>query len=290
MRVAAVAAAVLALGASMAAAAIVVLGQPAPKPLRDHLHAVIVGAFGNHPGLQTQTARVLAEAPDATLYGIADKKGNYCLELLGARRGLVYGQGCSAGNGQGTQGGKLDTPVISLVTHGTVPPVVHFGRLPTGTVAARALYADGSSQPIPIGLNNFFLFEASTQHERIARSQPLLIQLTTRTGGTLSYQLLPPQPITSTGNHYNEISGKVLVQSADKVQVTIQDSNPAIRRPKIEYAPIAANGDFHWSGRHLKPTQQPLLLVVDNHKLPLTDPIQTLTQPRWEHLVALAHS
>ena len=72
-------------------------------------------------------------------------------------------------------GGEQGTDVEYVVTDdGVEPPVVEFGRLPTGTVSARAVYDNGVVEPISLGLNHFYLYEPSpSRHSRLATRQEL---------------------------------------------------------------------------------------------------------------------
>lgn len=261
-------------------------GPPVPKGVQQQLHQSATGFFGSSRALVRQRARVVAEARDATLYGIHDHLGNYCIELLGASKGLTYGFSCRAGVKIGTRGvtgGEVDSPVTSIVVGGVVPPVVHFGRLPTGTVGARALFADGSRQTIPIGTDGFFVYEPSPAHMDVSRRGPTVIQLLEPNGTPLTYQLLPEQPVASTGKHYDRISGHVVIDGAAAVQVTVGINRGRGRTVNV---PLSSDGNFTWSGRSLTKTQVPALVVVDDRKRPLTNIVSPLPEPTWRQYVA----
>jgi hypothetical protein len=256
-----------------------------PKGVQQQLHSSATGFFGSNRALVRQRARVLAQTHDATLYGIHDHLGNYCIELLGASKGLSYGFSCRAGiklGSRGVTGGEVDSPVTSIVVDGVEPPVVHFGRLPTGTIGARALFADGSRQKIPIGTDGFFVYEPSPGHMDVSRRGVTVIQLLEPNGSPLTYQLLPEQPVSSTGRHYDRISGHVVIDGAAAVQVTVGINRG---RGRTVTVPLSG-GRFTWSGRALEQSQVPALVVVDDRKRPLTNVVSPLPEPTWRKYVA----
>jgi hypothetical protein len=256
-----------------------------PKGVQQQLHQSAAGFFGSNRAFVAQRARVLAQSRDATLYGIHDHLGNYCIELLGARKGLSYGTSCRPGIRIGTRsvtGGEVDSPVTSIVVDGVEPPVIHFGRLATGTVAARALFADGSRQKIPIGTDGFFVYEPSPGHMDVSRRGVTVIQLLEPDGTPLTYQLLPEQPVTSIGKHYERISGRVVIDGAAMVQVTV-----GINRGRGRTVDVPLSGGrFTWSGRALEHSQVPALVVLDDLKRPLTNIVSPLPEPTWRRYVA----
>jgi hypothetical protein len=259
--------------------------RPVPKGVQKQLHEQATGFFGSNRALVAQRARVVAQARDATLYGIHDRLGNYCIELLGAKKGLTYGFSCRPGIRIGTRGvtgGEVDSPVTSIVVDGVVPPVIHFGRLPSGTVGARALFADGSRQKIPIGTDGFFVYEPSPGHMDVSRRGITVIQLLEPNGTPLTYQLLPQQPVTSIGKHYERISGRVVIDGAAAVQVTVGLNRGRGRTISV---PLSG-GRFTWSGRSLAQSQVPALVVVDDRKRPLTNVVSPLPEPTWRRYVA----
>lgn len=277
--------ATLALFAGVAAATVEAPGQPAPKVVQTQLHQSVTTILAFRPELASRAARVVAKALDASLYGIDNKHGDYCIELLGARKGLSYGLSCRQGVGQrGATGGEVDSPVTSIVVDGVVPPVMRFGRLATGTVAARAVYADGSREKIAIGSDGFWVYEPSAAHMRVARSGPIVIQFLEPDGTALTYQLAPEQPVASTGEHFSRISGRTVVTNAVKVQVTIHSTDS--RRVRTVDVPLSVNGAFSWRGGSLNGADFPTLVVVDNREQPLTDITTPLPEPTWRKLIA----
>ncbi len=271
--------------AGAAVSAVDTLGRPAPKAVQAQLRSSAANVPAFRPDMAKRTARVVADAPDVTLYGITDNRNDYCIELLGTKKGLSYGTSCRPGIGpHSLTGGEVDSPVTSIVIGGVVPPVVRFGRLASGTVAARAVYADGSRERIPIGTGGFWVYEPGDAHLKAARRGPIVIQFLERDGTPLTYQLLPEQPVASTGKHFNRISGRTIVTGAVKVQVTIH--SPDSRRVRTVDVPLSIDGSFSWNGSSLKALEFPTLVVVDNRDQPLTDLVTPLPEPTWRKLVA----
>ncbi len=276
--------------AAVAVAAVDELGRPAPRPVQKQLHDSVAAIFVSHSDLTKRRARVLARARDAVLYGIDDDQADYCIELLGANRGLTYGFSCRSGirvvGKRGVTGGEVDSPVTSVVVDGVVPPVVHFGRLASGTVAARAVYADGSTEKITIGSNGFFVYEPNAAHMQAARRGSMVIQFLERDGTPLTYQLLPQQPFSSTGKHFDHISGRTVITDAVELQITIQSGTS--RRGRTINVPISSDGRFSWDGKALRPLEFPTFVVVDNRRQPLTNVVTPLAEPTWRKYLAAA--
>ena len=272
-----------------AIAAVTFLGQPAPKGVQAEIHRSAVILFSGHPGLVKSTARVVAESPDATLYGISDRQGNYCVELIGARKGLVWSFSCDLGlrvGGQFVTPGAEGLDVTSITVDGIEPPVVQWGRLATGTTTARAVYPDGTTEEIPIGNNGFFLYEPSAQNQKLAREVPMTLQFV-RPDGTpaLSTQALTPQPLTTTGPFQHQtISGHVLITNAANVAVygKILGEHP------IALIPIRADGTFTWTTPNRTNSSFSVLQVVDKNRQPLSEYLDPIPEAVWKQLLAQA--
>jgi hypothetical protein len=275
--------------AGSAIAAVTLLGQPAPKSVQTAIHRSAVILFKSHPGLVKSTARVVAESPDATLYGISDQQGNYCVELIGARKGLVWSFSCDQGL---RVGGHFVTPgaegldITSITVDGIEPPVVQWGRLASGTTMARAVYPNGTTEEIPIGAHGFFLYEPSQKNQELARQVPMTLQFL-RPDGTaaLSTQALPPQPLTTRGpRQHQTISGHVLITGAANVAVygKVLGEDPA------SLIPIRADGTFT-STTSINPSGSfGVLQVVDKNGHPLSELLDPVPEVFWKQLVAQA--
>jgi hypothetical protein len=239
---------VVALGAGASVAvATSLIGSPAPRGAQIDLHRAV--GFVKTKGLLLQTARVVAVSPAATLYSIADKRGNYCLELIGRTKGVIFGFGCESG--QVAPSGQLlfsgSAPGASYVeaADGTSPPIVQFGRLPPHTVSARATYDNGAQEPISIGLDRFFIYQPSPRLQPLARRMPMTLEFRDGHGATWSYYQQPPQPLRIDGEHH--ISGRVVIDHAAKVEIDVAQEAGAV--PRQVYVPLHADGTFSWRGR-----------------------------------------
>jgi hypothetical protein len=220
--------AVVAVAAACAASAGVALGSsllgtPAPQSVQSDLHLQARYALVHEPGLRLQTARVVGASSAATLYSIADRSGNYCSELIGTAQGVIYGFTC--GRTRRAPNGELisdaTAPGVSYLEsdRGASPPIVQFGRLPAGTTSARAVYDNGTAEPITAGLDRFFVYQPSPQNQVLAREMPMTLEFHTRGGVTWSYYQQPPQPLRLHGDR--RISGKVLIKGAAEIEIDV---------------------------------------------------------------------
>jgi hypothetical protein len=242
LRFAAAALAVAAVFAGAALAATRLLGDPAPPAVQSQLHAM--ARFVVQPGLREQTARVVATAPDATLYGVYDERGNYCVELIGARRGLVFAFSCgfafgtrSAEAGGGAMGAA---PQQNVIVDGVVPPVVVFGKLRNDAVAADALLGDGTRERVEIGLGGFFLYEPSAAKQPVARRRPIQIVERNAAGGSVwQTYFAPPIALATTDRR---VSGTLEIAGA--TQLLVGEEPGAFPRPQP--VRVGPDGSFSW--------------------------------------------
>jgi hypothetical protein len=285
-RIALVVALTLGLCAGIAVAAVKLLGEPAPRAIQSDLHAAARATFVPQSGLRSQTARVVAETRDATLYGVSDKRGNYCIELVGASRGLIWAMSCNVAQPSVPGGGMAGTEIATtyvVTDNGVEPPVVQFGRLPKGAVAARALLADGTTEPITIGLDRFYLYQPSDKEQPIARRDPMTIEWLNSAGqATWSWHLQPPQPLRFQGTPLRRISGHVLINGATRVMMG-NNLGPSASK-KNAFRPLGANGRFTW----LSPPKVAFITVVDSHNQPLSLIESTVNEKDWRSLLAHA--
>jgi hypothetical protein len=266
------------------------IGQPAPERVQTDIHRTAVLLFTGSPGLAKDTARVVAESRDATLYGISDLKGNYCVELVGAHAGLVWSFSCDLGLRVGgtyaTSGATGSDQVASVVVDGVEPPVVQWGRLTSGTVGARAAYPDGTTEEIPIGSNGFFVYEPSDENQARARRLPMTIEFLRKDGSAaLSTQVLPPQPLAVTGHPgggSGTVAGRVAIDGATAIEV---DEWGKGRRPGTHFVALNPDGTFSITWQRGQPS---LMYVVDRNHNQLTDFLQPLPESVWRPIVEQA--
>jgi hypothetical protein len=286
----------LSIFAGVAVAAAKILGGPAPKQVQTNLHLAARG-FVNLPGLQTQTAQVVAEAPDVTLYGVSDKRGSYCVELVGATKGLIFAFSCNTTRVTARPGdvpGECCGATIQyVVTDGGVePPVVRFGRLPLGAVKARAILGNGKVVPIETGIDGFYVYEPSAADQPIARRQPMTIEMLDSSGHPAwTYYLQPPQPLDTEGamGRYGalpkRISGHVVIDGASRVKIQLGAFSSS--KTTTTYVPLSNDGSFDWVVP--EGTQNDILTVLDSRGQALTDEIVPLAEPHWRNILAQAN-
>lgn len=232
--------------AGVAIAATTLLGKPAPRAVQADLATAVRFALANHPALDFHTARVVATSKSATLYSLVAADGDYCAELIGASHGAIYGFTCShqlrATNGQLLA--DAYAPGVSYFDGpgGASPPVVQFGRLPTGTVSARAVYGNGAAEEIRTGLEGFFVYEPSPKFQRLARRMPMTLEFRDGQNAIWSYYIEPPQPLRIDGPR---IGGRVLIDHAARVELDVASRGGA--NPTRISVPIHADGTFSWT-------------------------------------------
>ncbi len=240
--------ALVALGAGAGVAvATSLLGSPAPRGAQLDLNRAV--GWVKAKNLRLQTARVVAVSSAATLYSIADKRGNYCLELIGHTKGVIFGFGCESGQvaptGQLLFSGSAPGATYANAPDGTSPPIVQFGRLPPHTVSARATYDNGAQERIPIGLDRFFIYQPSAKLQPLARRMPMTLEFLDGHGAIWSYYQQPPQPLTIDGDEH--ISGRVVIDHAAKVEIDVAPA-PGANANQV-FVPLHADGTFSWRGR-----------------------------------------
>ncbi|MGZ4387925.1 MAG: hypothetical protein ACXVZL_00925 [Gaiellaceae bacterium] len=232
----ALAAAVVLAGAALAAVRL--LGEPAPAYVQAQLVPLSQSVFEgwNRPLPSVTAARVVAETPNATLYGIGNVQGDYCTELVGVTRGFVLQQECASRRGVHV----VHAPFLRLaaVTDGVEPPVVDFGRAPAATASLRATLADGSTEDVKLGLEGFWAYEPTAQDA--ARRGPLSVEALDATGAVLQrWSFDPPLALAVEGSPIARVSGRVEIPAARSVQFAA----PSLLRT----IPLGGDGGFSWS-------------------------------------------
>ena len=104
-----------------------------------------------------------------------------------------------AANGQFLADAYAPSVPYSHDAAGASPPVVEFGRLPAGTVSARAIFDNGAVETIHQGLDRFFVYEPSPRYQALARRVPVTLEFRNQRNLTWSYYLQPPNRYESTG-------------------------------------------------------------------------------------------
>jgi hypothetical protein len=146
-------------GVGLGAAAL--LGWPAPQHVKEEIAAVDRGLPADlRLNPDVEHARAVAATENATLYAASLSDGGSCSEIVTAGG---RGRGATCTSGATTE--AIDLVAPSDDGAGPEAPVVLGGRLndPAGT-SLEARYADGSSGPVPLGDDRYFLFEVPAEH------------------------------------------------------------------------------------------------------------------------------
>jgi hypothetical protein len=124
-------------------------------------------------------ARAVASTESATLYAASLRDGGSCTEIVtsGDR-----GRGATCATAAQAASQALALTVPSDDGAGSEAPVTLGGRLNAETGASvEAIYADGSSDRIPLGEDRYFLFEVPAEHRASVHESGL--ELVARDGG-----------------------------------------------------------------------------------------------------------
>ena len=148
-------------GAGLGAAAL--LGWPAPLHVKNEIAAVDRGLPADlRLNPDVEHAQAVASTETATLYAASLHDGGSCTEIVttGDR-----GRGANCTTGAELARRALDVTLPSDNGAGPESPVVVGGRINAEAGASlEALYADGSSDPVPLGEERYFIFEVPAQH------------------------------------------------------------------------------------------------------------------------------
>lgn len=273
-------------GAALAAAGL--LGAPAPAGVQTDLHRAARFTWNGHSVLQVQNAIVVAQGRDAMLYSVRDGQGNYCAELLGTGRTLIFGFSCSlsrhAPNGQLLADSVGTNVQYAVPRNGVSVPVVQFGRLPLRTESARAVYGNGAVDKIPLGLDGFYVYEPTGHMQELARRLPMTVQFLDRDAHPVwSYYVQPPQPLRVEDGALPTVSGHCVIAGASKVRVNV---SPYFSAPStIVYIPIHRDGSFSWTGHRGERVYN--VTVVDDNALPVSADAEPLTTEGVKAMTAL---
>lgn len=272
-----------ALCAGIAIAAVKLLGEPAPPAVQARL-----APFLMQEGLKPGTARVVAVAPDATLYGVRDKQGASCAEMVGGGDGLLFALQCSRTLGSRVWEVVGDSVNAVVTDGGGVPPVAIFGQLPPSATSARARFADGQTAPVEIGLDGFYVYEPDPAHQQLARRAPFTIEALNAKGEVVaSRRWQPPQPLRTLGTPPHLVSGTVAITGARWVRVRVLDSRGSELRDDL--LPLPQDGRFTWtSPPQLRGYYSVEIEVLDAHGIPLAT-ARALDEQQWRQLLAELH-
>lgn len=165
-------------GAGIGAAAL--LGWPAPLHVKRDLAAVDQGMPADlRLNPDVEHARAVASMGTSTLYAASLRDGGSCTEIVTAGE---RGRGATCATGADLATRPLDVAVPFDDGAGHDAPVVLGGRIndPSGS-SVEAVYADGATDPIPLGEDRYFLFEVPAEHRASAHAFGL--ELVARSGG-----------------------------------------------------------------------------------------------------------
>ena len=175
-------------GAGLGTAAL--LGWPAPSHVKHEIAAVDQGLPADlRLNPDVEHARAVASTESATLYAAALKDGGSCSEIVTAGD---RGRGATCTTGAGLASDPVDLVAPADDGAGPDSPVVLGGRLndPAGS-SLEARYADGSSEPVALGEDRYFLFEVPAAHRASVHASGLELVARNDDGAVVSRGSLP---------------------------------------------------------------------------------------------------
>ena len=203
------------LGVATAVAAGGLLGGSAPDPVKQHLAALDAGMPADlryNPDLDH--ARAVAATNSATLYMADTADGGYCLEVASNAvrpRGATCVSAITAG--------RLPLEISAPIPAAT-DPVLVAGRANDARITSMAVqYADGSTQPIPFGLDRTWLFEVPATERDAALGAGLTVVGSDAAGNVLANSTVPPltddDPSGTVGEHAQPIFVSTISDGTD---------------------------------------------------------------------------
>ena len=166
------------------------LGWLAPERVKQEIAAVDRGMPADlrlNPNVER--ARAVASTPSATLYAASLRDGGSCTEIVtDGDRGR--GATCATSAAQGAEALELVAP--SDEAPAPDAPIVIGGRLNAGAGASvEAVYADSSTDPVPLGEDRYFLFEVPAARRASVHASGLELVARDRDGAVVGRGTLP---------------------------------------------------------------------------------------------------
>jgi hypothetical protein len=249
-------AALLVTGAGVAAAS-QLLGGPAPSQVKEDLANIDQGI---PPDLRynpdVQDARLVARADGASIYAASLADGGYCSEIVTPVSGPA-GAVCVPAGSEDPASIHVTAPFDDPLTLSS--PFVVGGRVDvSGAASLLATFADGSTQPVALGDDGFFVFAVASDRTAQAHRRGLTLVATDTAGTQIASVDVPPtdfsnpekqdakQPIfVSTISTENDLTKVLGVEGSVNVAgaVTLELRYPDGTTVDI---PLSADGHYHY--------------------------------------------
>jgi hypothetical protein len=249
------------------------LGQPAPAHVKARFAKLINDPRWPVKPVLQETVKALALSPHGVLYGASAKDRTDCLEFV-TTGGTTYWVFCA--NVNRDRGLVLIPPLPFHGTAASPPPYVIVGRMSDRGARIEARTPDGHTEPVPLGLRGYFVFEPG--HQTAARSGVLQLVERNRAGGVTDHVTIPPQIVVSTaGIPPRKVTGYVTAPRARYASLFV--APPARDDPTgggtrlVGSAPIGKDGRFSWTVHHKGLRNWVVsVMLVDSNFVPLSDP------------------
>jgi hypothetical protein len=268
-------AAALVLAAAAGAAAGEIIGTPAPATVQRDIANVDQGMPADlRLNPDVWDAQLAAVADNAALYFANLADGGYCFEIVTVADG-PRGAVCTLGSAVGNRPIEITAPFTDPITASS--PIVVGGRVnvPASTLEAR--FADGATEPIPLGSDGFYVFVVPGNELAGAHTNGFELQARDATGMVTGSSSVPPSdtrspqetdrlmPIfvstISTHEDFTKVlgvEGRVNVADASSLQLRYPDTT-TVR------IPIDEHGRYHYllpSGRQDDLAELPGMLTA----------------------------
>jgi hypothetical protein len=175
-------------GAGLGAAAL--FGWPAPLHVKEELAAVDRGLPADlRLNPDVEHARAVASTGSSTLYAASLRDGGSCTEIVTAGE---RGRGATCTTGAELASRPLDVTLPFDDGAAADAPLVLGGRINVEADASlELLYTDGSSDPVPLGDDRYFVFEVPAAHRASVRSSGFALIARDRDGSVVARTTVP---------------------------------------------------------------------------------------------------
>lgn len=218
----------------------VVIGQPAPKDVKDSFAAA--DRLFMKAGLNTDSAQAVAVDGDTVLYAAESAGGGYCAILRGP--GVTGRLNCRSGVS------SVALTIYESTLTQPNEPIVLDGRLSNRGSSLAGILSNGQSVSIPVGTNGFFVYRPNAQQEAAVRTGGITLIERDKAGNQTDRRAIaPPLQVSTVGIPPHRIVGHVRLHGARYVAVTVLVLNGkvAAQNGSDGLVEVDPKGRFTWT-------------------------------------------